>query len=481
MSLFFKKPQTLTTLKSLLINKLYTVCSDNNFHLYKNITIYDNNKKFIIPLIIIDKNRGIYIFEKKDWSYDELKNDKAQKLKNKLLNRLLFEKIHNIVTFKLERNFTTKDIPIFKFLLMENLNIGQYNYLDNSFYNILPKEIIMFNDMSEKDILDKFKEISTPLEKEIDIDKVITTIFPQYSIIDNNEKAYLCSKEQMKLIDEKIKGHTTLNAEVGSGRTSILLLKAITEVLEDSKNSVVIIKPTKISCERLDSKLQNILEENNFAIQPKSIEILTPLEVVNRHLQKYNKELLLSNLKIDNFLMNKKFHLADQIFCDDVDFIESSFIYYLIHIQKEKPLLFVSNHNYEKVYSFQKSFRLQQQKMHFFLSEPHKKMITVVSDILKSNLSEEILIVTNNIISVEILRHQLKSEFEERVENILLSTYSDIYGLNAKFILLMNSCIAPFRELAYSFYLAEVETYILEESECEQINSLRNSFESNKN
>ena len=37
----------------------------------------------------------------------------------------------------------------------------------------------------------------------------------------------------------------------------------------------------------------------------------------------------------------------------------------------------------------------------------------------------------------------------------------------------MDSCIAPFKELAYSFYLADIHTYIIDAEECKQTNSLR--------
>lgn len=481
MSRFFNKPKTLSTLKSLLIKKLHSISSKNNFLIYKNKTIFHKDKSFVVPLLIIDENRGIYIFEKKDWSFDELKNAKPQKFNKQLIHRLTFEKIQNLITAKLEKQFKDKNIPIFKFLLMENLNIGQYDYLDKLFHDLLFKNIIMFNDMTEKEILEKLETLSSILNHKIEINSIATTIFSHYSMRDKSGEIYLCSDEQIEFIDEKIIGHSTLNAPIGSGRTTLLLLKSIVEVLKDRESKVVIIKPTKVACERLEQNLFNILERNDYTIVPHSIEILTPIEVVNRHRLKLHKKELSKKLEIDNLLMSKKFHLANQIFCDDVDFIEKEFIYYLIHIQKNSPLLFVTNNIYETVYSFKKSFRLDNQKMNFSICEPHKKMIEIVKTLLNSCDAKDILIVTNNVISVEIIKHQIGSSINHNTGSIEISTYNNIYGLNGKFIILMNSCIAPYRALAYSFYLAEKEVFILYEKECEQINSLRNSYESNKN
>jgi len=482
MSPFLKKHNTLSTLKSLLIKKLHKISLHNNFRIYTDITLYDHNKSYTIALIILDEERGIYIFEAKDWSYDELKNSQLQKFKKQLINRLAFEKVQNIILSKLQNKIQGQNIPIFKFLLMENLNIAQYDYLDNSFHDILPKEIILFNDMTEENILKKLKDFSTLLTHKIDLTQVSITLFPQYSIKDaHSNTTYLCSEEQIELLDAQIKNHNTLNAPIGSGRTSILLLKSVIELFNNRKTHIVIIKPTPLASQRAYKQLSSILKQYHLEEDEVYIEILTPIQVVNRHLNKLGKKELNKKLEIDTALMNKKFYLADQIFCDDVDFIETTFIHYLIHIQKEKPLLFVSNQNYENIYRFTKSFRLDTQKMNFIVCEPYKKMIELVINILKNNSAKDIIIVTNNIIGIEILKHQINTIDNYNTNEITISTYGDIYGLNAKFVLLMNSCIAPLKELAYSSYLAKEETYILYDEECEQINSLRKSYESSKN
>ncbi|MEA3229221.1 MAG: hypothetical protein U9P38_09145 [Campylobacterota bacterium] len=478
-SFFNIAKRTLLTPKSLLINKLYSVASKNNFLIYKNITIYEGKRGFLVPLIIVDKNRGIYIFKVESHSYDELKNSKLQDIKKQGFNRLSFEKIQNLIDIKLEN--IEKKVPIFKFLLMENLNIAQYDYLDSSFHDLLPKDIILFNDTSEADILKKFQTISSPLESVIDISAVIGSLLFQYSIKEDNSH-YLVTTEQMKFIDADIEGEVTLKGKIGSGRTSLLLLKAVHDILNESTLTIVIVKSTLLASQRLERQLLNLLKDNRITIDRDSIKILTPRDIVNKHLKKLHKKELGRKLKIDKDLMKKRFYLADKLFCDDVDFIENEFLTYLIHIQKERTVLFVTNNNYKETYSLTKSFRLENQKVSFYICEPYKKALEIVKNILTSSAPQNILIVSNNIIGQELIKHHLEIDLDkEIVDDIQLSIYNDIHGLSAKSVILMDGCVASFRDLAYSFYLAKRDTYVLHDEMCEQINSLRNSYENNKN
>ncbi len=478
MNSFFNKSKKLITPESLIINKLQSLTSNNNFLLYKNLIIYSNGKQFKLPLLILDLKKGIYIFEKKDWSYDDLKNSEIRKLTQYTKNRLYFEKIQTLIQSKL-RNTANKNIPIFKFLLLENLNIEQYDYLNSSFQDILPKEKVFFNDTTEDEIFQKLQNVS--IETHSFSKEIMSDILPQYAI-KNSAKSHLCTDEQIKFIDADTPPHSTLNAQIGSGRTQILLLKAILEILNNNELKIVIVKPTSLSCERLKTKLNEIIKKDNLALNiSKNIDILTPIEIINKHLDKLRKKKLINKLIIDKTLMSKKFHLADKVFCDDVDFIENDFIHYLMHIQKKSSLLLVTNNHYKEAYTLNKSFRLNEQKASFFIAEPYIKIIEVVKEILLSYNSNDILIVANNMIGIEIITHQLNLNIEQDTQEIKFSAYNDIHGLNAKFIILMDSCIAPFRELAYSFYLADIHTYVIHSEECKQTNSLRNSNESNKN
>ena len=83
-SLFKKKSKSLTIPDSILIKKLKSITEFSELTLYKDITIYHHTKSYLIPLMLLDTRRGIYLFERKEWSYDDLKNSKIEKAENQI-------------------------------------------------------------------------------------------------------------------------------------------------------------------------------------------------------------------------------------------------------------------------------------------------------------------------------------------------------------------------------------------------------------
>jgi len=488
-SFFPKEKKKLTLPESLLIKKLKSVAHENNLLIYENITIYHHAMSYYIPLIILDTDRGIYLFEHKEWSYDELKSAKVEKATSQTSssNTLAFEKSHEIIRQRFNELTHDDGVPIFNYLLMENLNADEYEHLDVSFQKLLPKHKVMFSNSSDKSILQKLE--NSPLsEKRLPRSAdIIGSILVQHCITDNNNQLNLCSAEQMNFINATITGHSTLKAPAGSGKTNALLLKVILEKLQNEKKKIIIIKPTILSCDILKKKLLNIIEHAIIEIDLTTIEIITPVQLINKHLEKLSKPLLENSLFINQELMTKRVKLADTLFCDDADLLPSEFISYLKFLQEKSTLLLVSNHSYEMTYEFTHSFRLHNQKQFFIKTNPHAKAMQLISKALENSKAEEIVVVSNSL-SKEKLNDDLeyfisnkallldssKNLINQNINNLLLSTYNDLNGINAKTIILLDICHAPHKELLYSFTLADESVYLLYEDECEQLNNLRN-------
>ena len=139
-SLFKKKPKTRKLPDSLLIKKLKEVSKNNGLSIYENITIYHHTQSFFIPLLILDPTRGIYLFEYKEWSYDDLKNATVSKATNQDSSNksLAYQKTHDFIKQKFNELTHNDGVPIYNYLLMENLNSDEYKHLDDSFKELLP-------------------------------------------------------------------------------------------------------------------------------------------------------------------------------------------------------------------------------------------------------------------------------------------------------------------------------------------------------
>jgi hypothetical protein len=488
-SLFKKKPKTLSLPDSLLIKKLKEVCKKNSFSIYENITIYHHTQNFFIPLLILDPSRGIYLFEYKEWSYDDLKNATISKATNQESNEksLAFEKTHEFIKQKFNELTHNDGVSLYNYLLMENLNSDEYQHLNDSIKELLPFQKVMFNDSLESEILQKLQKTPLPTSPMPDEVHIMGNLLVQYLIFSQEKNIHLATAEQIKFIESKTNGVETLNGSAYSGKTSSLLLKAILETLRNPGIQIIIIEPTTLSCDILKQKLLDIIEYAIIEIDFSAIEIITPIDLVNKHLTKLRKPNLEVVLSINEKLMLKSFNVADLIICDDSNLLPFEFINYLKHIQKKSSLILVNSHSNENsTYIFEKSFKNKALEIIFKKANQHAKALHIISNLLKENDSKDILVVSDNlskrklhddlkffIKDAAILLESSNNLISQNLDSLLLCSYSQISSMNSKFVILMDIADAPLNEIKHAINLATQEAYVLYEEESQNIKTLK--------
>ncbi|MCK9491794.1 MAG: hypothetical protein M0Q24_06860 [Sulfurimonas sp.] len=492
-STFKKKQQTLKLPDSLLIRQLKEISKKNDLSLYKNITIYHHAKEYFIPLLILDKKRGIFLFEYKEWSYDDLKNSTVSKASHQDSNAqsIAYEKTHEFIRQKFNE-LTHKDgVPIYNYLLMQNLNSDEYEHLNSSFRELLPLNKILFNDSDEEQIIQKLNDVpclKTPILKEADI---MGNLLVQYLILSKDKSLNLATSSQIEFIETDLKKLITLNGVASSGKTSSILLKSILEILKNPKLKIIIIEPTRLACDLLKQKLLNIIEYAIIEIDLNSIEIITPLDLLNRHLSKLNKPKLELVLHINEKLMKKSFKAADLIICDDTKILPLEFIDYLIHIQKKSLLILVNaDSKRESNFILKDNFKTTKAEVIFKRANQHAKSLQIISTLLEEYESKDILIISDNLSKKKLL-DDLDGFVEERViavdsslslisqdlNGLLLCSYSDIASMNSKIVILMDIEDTSLNQLEYAATLAQKTLFILHEKECQNIKILKEKYE----
>lgn len=494
-SLFKKDTKPLSLPDSILIKQLKAVSRANYFSLFNNVSIFHHAHSYHISLMLLDKSRGLYIFEKKEWSYNDLKNATVEKAQEQESSNatLSYQKSQSLINQKFNELTHHDSVPIFNYLLMENLNTSEYDHLNDSFKALLPKDRIIFNDSIQKDILDKLHDIE-PSEIPLPASKdIIGNLLIQYTILDDKNSLEICTQEQMDFIDAKISGVKTVNGVAKSGKSNTLLLKAILHILNCSDEKIVIIKPTLLACDIMKKKLLDIIEHAIIDINLLQISIITPLELINLHLKRLNKPILEAELHIDKTLLKKKFKIADFIMCDDSDLYEDDFINYLMHIQKDADLLLVNQQNQDSTFSFSKSFMPKNRTINLYKANQHAKTLLLISKLLLHAESKNILVVGDNL-RKEQLQYDLKNYIEEEsylldssqnlinqnLDSLLLASYKDINEINANHLILIDTCSANFIEVRYAIGLAKESVTIIYEEECETIHKLKEVYENNE-
>jgi hypothetical protein len=462
-SFFIKNKSNLSLPDSILTKRLKVLAQQQNLLLYENVTIYHKEKSFFIPLLILDKKHGIYLFEYKDWTYDDLKYATIQKATNQESqeNSLAFERTHTFLREKLKEVTNNENTPIINYLLMENLNAYEYKHLGDSFKELLPEANILFSDSQEHEILAKLHVNDTQKENLPDIAKIMRNLLPQYHILSYDGVFHLTTKEQSRFIDQKIIGTHKLVGNGGSGKTNSIILKVILELLKNPQYKIIIIKPTILSCHIIKKKLLDTLEGVLIKVDINSLKIIIP----------------------------KEFNPVDLVICDDSYQINDDYIQYIKKQQKKHGLVIVNpKDRLDASFNFFKSFKNYKQVL-FTKGNSHTMAILEIVKLLKTEKPEDIIVIGNNLsrkklyddlidfIDEDILILTQNIHFLYQIDKkILLCEYSHINELTAKHVILMDICSTAIEKLKCAFNLCSDSVHVLYEDDCDRLAMIRENF-----
>jgi len=493
--LFKKQNSTLHVPDSILVKKLKSLSKHSNIQVYSDVTIYHHSIAYKVPLIVLDPLRGLYLFEIKAWSYDDLKNSQIRKAHNQESSKktLSFEKTHEIIRKRFNELLHNDGVPIFNYLIMENLSSNEYAHLSDSFKELLPFEKLIFNDSNDSDIFKKLQEASVESATLPSAHTILSTLFVQYAILDGN-KTHVATQEQIDFIHKELTSKSELLGLPQSGKSATLLLKALFYLLENPKVSIVIIKPTTLACNIFKKRLLDLTEYAIVDVNIGSIDVITPLELLNRHRKKMHKETYISLGFVDYKQMHKSFKLADIVLCDDGQLYNDDFLEYLSFIQKNRKLLIAKSIHQPNKLTLTKNFLNKEKSLEFIHTNPYAKTLQLLHKLTQNTKNESILIIAqettlNNLLE-EDLEHFLgvniakidaqKSLIEQDFTQIGIGSYEDINALSVKHIIMLDLCFTPYSHIEYALNIATQSVYILYEEECPQILELKDSYESSQ-
>lgn len=433
--------------------------------MYEDITIYHHTEDFLIPLLIIDTYRGIFLFEYKDWSYNDLKNSTISKASHQDSSdqSLSYENKQEFIRQKFNELSHNDGVPLHNFLLMENLNTEQYDYLDNSFKELLPFEKIIFNDTAESEIIKKLQSSTDVQKNPYNLVDIVGNLFIQYTILTDEEEKYVATEEQIEFIDSDNIGTSTIYGVEKSGKTSAIILKALKFALDNPRKKTIIIKPTHLDCDMLKHALNITIEHAMIEIDIDSITIITP----------------------DEFIL-KKIKKADLLICDDTERIDMGFLSKIRVLQKSRELVLVTSNIGDNNFSLTKPFNKSTDNFVFMKDEYNKEFMIILTKLLQNNFPEEILVFTTSQ-NRELLINKVESLIPNKVtaldssnnlinqnlDKLLIQTYDEISTLSSKFILLLDIENIPIEDLLYASKRSTNFTYIIYENESEKVKSLK--------
>ena len=455
---------------TILVKKLKSISKDNGYRVLEDITIFHHSNKIYIPFIILDPKRGIYIFEYKDWTYEDLNNYEIKRSQNNepSKNTLAYDKINSFINIKFNEILHNDCVKTFNYLLTENLSFADYEHLCDEKKELLPNDKIIFSDSDEDDILKKLHNSSNIDLNIPDADFIIANLLTQYLVLDE-DFVYLATKEQIAFISDNLKydnndNIVSLNGLASSGKTTSIILKAIYLKLISKENSVTIIEPTTLSCDIVKQSILKLIEYSIVNIDITSINVMTPDEFLNAKTTSY-------------------------VLCDDASLIENSIIDKIISKSSKSKLILINpTERYEHYYKLTKSFH-KKTDMEFIKYDSYNKTIELIEDYSKSDKIDTILTISSES-NKERLHDDLDSlkndsivvldgskKLIDQVEgSISICDYKDMNTLRSQIVILLDVCEISQEELSYAINLANEKVYILYEDECQSIITLKKIF-----
>jgi hypothetical protein len=419
--------------------KIFAIKEGGKF--FHDFKLFHKETVSTIDILVFLPHFGIFIGEIIDWKASELENatvarytrqskhpstthlgDKESKIRSKLEDVLSFD-------------FT----PVYRFIWMRNLTENEFDELDSSFHELLPKSRMLFSDEEINSIKDKLHSLgeclTTPLSgiKIMGALQSFTFILPS----PNNPAGALLSPQQNSFLSLPITQTTTLYGNYGTGKSSVLIRKAMVMLLNDPSEKILLLAPTLLASELLRNEFVSLMYHGALNIDLTRITFSHPIE---------------------NFDSFKPFNDSTAIFCDDIHHMNLNFVDSLKQKYGKRTLLFTSiqenNHtecNIPFTYSYHKSitpnfFQCKEENIIAFLLSELRKCITekdtknILIIVYDSNLIsllkeaiDEYLGISSRILS---LKFSLQTQ---DLDELIITTVDCISGIYAPHMFLLTN------------------------------------------
>ena len=421
------------------------IAKDENAFCFHNFDLFYRNEAITIDLLFFFPERGLCFAERLDWDFDTLENATIKRFnrssKSPATTRL--ESTHAAIHQKLEEIHSFDTTACERFIWMPRLREDEFDRLDSSFHQLLSKDRVIFCDSTQESILAKFYCALPLCIEPYPILKIIGSLQSHTLILPSPENPYgqFLSDEQRALLDTEFSNTTTtLFGEHNSGKSALLIRKALLLLLKNPKQKILIVTPTLIAGEILRNELVSIAEYGALNIEYASLHFYAPDE----------------NGKLEE---SEVFQSASSVLCDDAYLLNQTIVDALIAHRGDRWLLLSMHNHYVPVSG--SSFILHN---HYQKNIPFKKissgekeafmtLIMELRTLLQTATAETVMILFNDITLLKSYKEKIDEYFGfnsrvltpsfslqyQNLDTLLLATPDLTSGIHIPHVFLLTS------------------------------------------
>lgn len=292
---------------------------------YEHFNLFYQDSRISIDLLLFIPYRGLLFGEKLPWNVESLQGATVERpsKKSKKKPSTHLETTQAAIHHKLEDILSFDSTVCERFIWLSCLREEEFDTLDSSFHELLPKERLIFSDSSKESIHQKLDALAPKLNEPCSLLKVMGSLQSHTLLLPTEEKPYgsfLADEQKAFLETDYANTVTTLFGEHNSGKSTVIIRKALHSLLTKPEEKILIITPTLVGGEILRNELISLAEYGALKIDLSTLSFCTPQN-------------------IQSVTELESFQSASILLCDDAHVMEKDFINTLIEHRSERWLL----------------------------------------------------------------------------------------------------------------------------------------------
>ncbi|MDD5212218.1 MAG: hypothetical protein PHV62_07370 [Sulfuricurvum sp.] len=295
--------------------------------LLTDFTLYLHDKQCKIDLLLFLPHYGLYLGEKIAWNLRELKGTRVKRLtrQSHKIPHTHIESTENFIYQKFQDVLSFDSTPIQRIFWMKNLMKSEFDTLNLTFHELLPKGRLIFQDDTALDIQTKLHALQEYQDNPFLKLKVIGSLRAHELRLPTTSDPFgsFISHQQQLFFDAVLTPRTILSlyGPYSSGKSTVFIRKIIDYLLINPQASSLVITPTKLGGELLRNELVALMEFSAVKCNLSNVHFYTH-DDKNRPIE-----------------TNPLFHTSTLIACDDVHLMNANTLERIIASKGSRSLL----------------------------------------------------------------------------------------------------------------------------------------------